>query len=57
MAELIDRLKGLRLSIALEENKEAYRIFNNTSLEEMCVHRPSDEKEFFEKITSYFKVS
>ena len=46
MAELIDKLKELRLSIAHEENKEAFQVFNNSSLEEMCLYRPSDEKGF-----------
>ena len=46
MAELIDRLKGLRLSIAHEENKEVYQVFNNASLEEMCDKRPVDTNDF-----------
>jgi ATP-dependent DNA helicase PIF1 len=47
MAELMNQLKSLRLSIAKEENKEAYQVFNNSSLEDMCEQRPSDEKGFF----------
>ena len=47
-AELFERLRELRLSIAREQQVPPYLIFNNATLEDMCRKRPATTDELLE---------
>ena len=47
-AELFERLRELRLSIAREQQVPPYLIFNNATLEDMCRKRPATADELLE---------
>lgn len=47
-AELFERLRELRLSIAREQQVPPYLIFNNATLEDMCRKRPASAEDLLE---------
>ena len=47
-AELFERLKALRFSLATEEGVPAYIVFSNATLADMCAKLPADEAAFLE---------
>lgn len=47
-AELFERLRELRLSIAREQQVPPYLIFNNATLEDMCRKRPVSMEDLLE---------
>ena len=47
-AELFERLRELRLSIAREQQVPPYLIFNNATLEDMCRKRPISAEDLLE---------
>ena len=47
-AELFERLRELRLSIAREQQVPPYLIFNNATLEDMCRKRPVSTEDLLE---------